>query len=659
MAYRQAAQSREVTPSDEDWLEEYKSKAYEYHDKLVKLGGRPTRHVLENPAGQAIYEKDEIRIVDEHGELQITLAPNENLTVHHWKTECTLFHEQLDRWEDFRESQKTMVQVPLLKLTFDSENVDQRLIDVLVRLNDWRNFQHYQRQKVGFDLMLIRNSTQKMKEIMYEESASEEPTSSIEVQHALVNCFWDKQIFSGQMNLEASQMQLAWIEGQILEIIAEACASLAANFSLLQELEMKLEQQASNFDQELKNLEAKHACPVQYPHHSAGLAQRLCHWGSEITRLIYEYWGWKVFLRWRKTPQCTGTVASTGEQASGRQVSDLQIWRDYVSYRRHQLDRARVWVAGWQEEINFRENEINITPREHLYMLESTISGLRAKVDKFQQDVQIAELRVRLAEQQLDKLAAQHSRLGTSYSTQQSDVQSSLPLARLDSESTATILEHSTLPKDHRTTSSTVSPVTETPDSGRFSKLLKTREGVRANGHDTTKRQPITVGEAVVPDPVIADDNIQTTDAPSYPCPDAAIGDGEGAGLLHTPRTDVRDALMTDVEDLVNHCSGSASKAHSKGRSTRVKRKSPLPTHKAPTSRKTRSTKTLDQPFSSRVLKHAGKKPIRNAKASTMKKAKAILSSTSLDESPTNSPPPRRSQRLKEKVAASVSTAAT
>ena len=542
------------------------------------MGGRPTRQVLEHPAGKAIYQENEIRILDEHGEFQISLAPNSNLTVHHWKTECDLFQDELDRWKDFRKSQETMVKVPLLKIALDSNNVDPRLMDIIVRLNDWRDFQHYQRKKIGLDLMLIHNSTQMMKEIMHEGSASKELIPTVEVQRMLVNCFWDRQIVSRQMDLEASQMQLTWIESQILEIIAEACTSLATSAFLQQELRMKLEQQASNLDQELKSLGAKPACPVQYPHQSAGLAQRLCHWGSEITRLIYEYWDWKIFLRWRKTPQCTEKVANAGEQASGGEVPNLQIWRDYVSYRRHQRDRARIWVAGWQEVIKFKENQTKATPKEELYMLEIVISGLRARVGKFQQDVQIAEVRIRSAESQLDNVASQRSRLGTSYSTQQSCT-----------ESTAVIHEESTLPRDRRTPSSTISPVTGIPDSAQSSDLLNTREGIRANEHHTTKRQAFTMAEAMLPDPVVADDHVQMTHAP---------------------------------------------------------------THQAPVSGKTRSAKRLDKPFSSRVLKLTSKKPIRNTKAMRRSKTKAILSASSLQKSPTDSPPLRRSQRLKEKAAA-------
>lgn len=636
MAYRHAAQSRGVTPSDEDLLEEYKCSAYNCHDTLLADGGRPTRQVRDSPAGKAVYEQDQIRILNEHGELQITLAPNEDLTVHHWKMESTLFEEQLERWKELRGFQKDRVQVPLLRISLNSNNVDQRLIGILVQLNDWRDFQHYQRRKVGRELWLMNNSTQRMKEIMYEES-----TSSVETQFALVNYFWDNMTSSKQDKLEASQMQLAWIEGQILEILAEACDSLAANASLLQELEMKLEQQVSKFDQELKNLEAKPARRVQYPHQSAGPAQKLCHWGSEITRLFNEYWEWKQFLKWRRTPECTEKRASIGDQASCGQISGLQIWQDYVSYRRCQLDRARVRVAGWQEKINFEENRINTTSRDRLYMLKITISGLRAKVDKFQRDVQIAELRVRSAEQQLDDFAQQRPRLGTSYTTDQLTTHPSLPLGPLDSESTAII------PEDSTATSSTVSPVTEVPDPVQSSNVLNKGEGAQAEWHDTTRRQSILVAEAAVSDQINPGNDIQPTDAPSHSYSDAATGDGDGSGLLHTDKIDLKDALMTDVEDLV------ASKAHSKSRGTRAKRKSPLLTHQAPTSRKTRSGVVLEQSFSGRVLKHAGKKPARNAKTSIRTETKAILNATSLEGPPTDSPPPRRSQRLKEKAAAS------
>ena len=623
------------------------------------MGGRPTRRVLGKPAGKAVHGKDEIRILDDDGKLQGTVALDENLTLHHWMNEHARFEEELDRWKDFRSHQQTLEHKSLLRLTFDRGSIEQKLISILVKLNDWREFQCYQQEvKVRKALMLIWRSTEDIKRIINGETISTEFPSRPEMEYVMENYFRYSQVFLRQKRLETSRTQLAWIESQILEILVEACTSLEADVSLQQQLEMKLQQQANSFDQELKYLKARHVRSVQSPHQSAEIAQKLCHWGSEITRLMHEHFEWEMFVAWREKRSTTEETASVGEKVSNGHSSDLQIWEDYVLYRQTRLHGARNWVTGWEELLKMKESDLNTIPREHLSMLKSTISELQADVEKFQQEVQIAELRFRSAEQQLAELALQGSSLRTSDFTQ-SNVHPSLRLGPLDSGSNAIIPEDPTLPKDHRTTSSTVSPVTDIPDSVQLSNVQNRGEEIRAKGLDSIMRQPVTVAEVVVPDLVIADNNIQTTDAPSHPCPDGAIGDGEGSGLLHTPRTDVKDALMTDVEDLVNNCSGSASKVHSKGRSTRAKRKSPLPTHKAPTSRKLRSTKTLDQPFSSRVLKRAGKKPTRNAKAFTRKKTKALLSATSIEESPTDSPPPRRSQRLKEKATASISTAAT
>lgn len=644
---RDVAQDREITPSDLDWLEDYKCDAYKYHDALVEMGGRPTRQVLEKPAGKAIYGKDEIRIVNDHGKLQGSVALDENLTLHHWMNEHARFKEELDRWKEFRSHQQTSKHKHLLRLTLDEKTTGQKLNSILVRLNDWREFQYYQQQvKVRKALMFIWRTTEVMKRIIDGETIYTEFPSRPETEYVMENYFRHSQVFSRQMDLEASRTQLAWIEDQILEILAEACASLEIDVSLQQQLEMKLQQQANAFDQELKYLKARQVRSVQPPHQTAGIAQKLCHWGSEITRLMHEHFEWEAFVGWRAKRSTTEEIAGVGEQVANGHSSDLQFWRDYVSYRQTQLDGARSWAAGWEILLKVRENDVNTTPREHLSMLESTISGLGMKIIKFQKDVQTAELRVRSAERQLGEIASPRSCLGTSDSTQQSNMHPSLRLGPRDSESTSIIPEDSTLPKDHRKTSSTISPVTGIRDSVRSSNVLT--EDTRAIGHDNTKRQLVTGAEAVVPDRVIAGNDVQTT------FPDGAIGDGEESRILHTPRTDVKDTLMNDVKDLVNNCSGSASKVHSNCRST----KAPPPTHQAPISRKIRSAKTLGQPFSRRVLKHAGKKPTRNAKASTRPETIAMVSATSLEESPTDSPPRRRSQRIKEKALASVSAAA-
>ena len=664
MVYRLAAQDREVTPLEEDWIDDYKREAYGFHDLLLQMGGRPTRTVLEEPTWKAIYEKDEIRIVEKHGGLQGTVSLDENLTLHHWKGEYFRFEEEVDRWQEFRDYQKVMEPKPLLKTAFDPKNTDERLIKILVRLNDWREFQYYQQVKVGRALMLVWKITRNMENFMRKEATTNDSSSSLDIQNSLATCF--QQLFPRQMGLEASQVQLTWVESQIPEILIEACASLEAAFPILQQLEMKLEQQANAFNQELKALEAKPGCSAHSPHQSADLAHRIRHWGSEITRLMREHWEWKIFLKWRNNQRNTEQTANIGEQRSSGRLSDLQILVDYVSYRRFQLDRAQSWVASWQRLQKSSEDDIQFTPRDQgLSILENTISTIRAYVEKFQQDVRNAELQVRSAEQQLAELSSQRVSPAPIQMKQQSNGHPHLAPGLPDSASTESIPEtparadsSRSATKVNRARDSTYPP----PISGipctihQPSKASKREKGTQEKGHDLDEEHPVTVTDVVDSEQVMVDNDIQTIDALDSSFPDEEIGDGGRAKSIETPMNDVEYTLMTDGEDPDNSCSHIASQVHSKARGAQLARNHSLLIHQVPTSRKTRSAKKLNRTISSRVLKDTCKKPTGKSISLTGQQAMAVLGPTAVNGSPTDSPLLRRSERLKEKAAATSST---
>lgn len=654
MTCRHAGPYREVTPFEEDWIEDYKSDAYEFHDTLVRMGGRATRPVLEEPAGKAIYEKDKFLIVDEKGELQCTVVPDANLTLHHWKSEHTRFEEELDRWRDFRNYQESMEHKPLLKTPFDQSNTDQRLIQILVRLNDWREFQYYyQRVKVGRALMSTWKTTRQMEKIMREEAASNQSSPYPEAQRQLNTCF--KQLFPRQSDLEAAQTQLTWIESQVPEMLVEACASLEADFPLQQQLELKLERQANAFNQELKMLEAKPVPSLQSPRQSADIAERICHWGSEITRLMQEHEQWKIFLLWRKRQPSTEETANIVERGSSEQLSDLRIWRDYVYYRRYQLDRTRSWVAGWQRYHQSSENDMKTIAKDQwLFILENTVSNIRAYVEKFQQDINNIELQVRWAEQQLVELSSQRSSPAMIQMSQQSNTHPQLPLSSPNSEPIQNIPDISSLvhlsssPVEvHRIERSTKSPVSGIPHFAQPSNVPKERRNIAAKEAKIPKKQPVNV-----PNQVKANADTQMMEAPDHAGLGEATGDGERVEVIHTPKSDVGEVVMMDAEEPIDTCSRIASEVPSKCRSTRISRKSSLPICQAPTSKKTRSAKKLDQTISGRVLKPAVKKPVRKAKAFTDRQNMALLSPTLVEGSPTISPPRRKSQRLRDKAAA-------
>ena len=653
--YRDVAQSREATPTDEDMLEYYIRDAYKYHDLLLEMGGRPTRAVLKEPTGKAIYEHDEIRIVDDRGELHGTIAPNENLTVHHWIKECARFEEELDRWQKFRDYQQVTELEPLLKASFDPENTDQRLVKILVGLNDWREFQYYLQAEICRVTVLTWKSTRHMESIMREEATSDEPAASPGVQNGLEICY--RQVFPQQVTLENLQIQLAWAESQILEILAEACSLLEAACPLQRQLEMKLEKQVNALNQELMSLEARPDCLTQAPHQSAGLAQRIDYWGSEMTRLMAEHWEWKMFLAWRKPKPYTEESTKNGEQETNGRLSDLQIWVDHVAYRKYQLDRTRSWVAGWVRLQRLRENDINTTTRDRgLSILENTISQIQAYVKKFQQDIHTAELQVRSAEQHLAKLSSQRFSPATVRITQQSDKHPQLPLSPPGSELTDSIPEDpkivslsSSPTQVHRLRGSSKSHSNGIPDWVKSSNVPKKGRRTRAVGKNINKRQPATVADVVAPDQAVVDNEIRMRDAPDYPYPGEAVGEGEGAESTDRPTSDIKDTLMADIQAPVNDCSPVASEVNSKSRGTRIFRRLPSPTEQALTSRKTRPAKKLE--ISSRVLKNLGKKPARKTEAFTDQQTTALLSAAFVKDSPKGSLPPRRSQRLKEKAA--------
>ena len=653
--YRDVAQDREATPTDEDMLEDYIRNAYKYHDLLLTMGGRPTRAVLKEPIGKAIYEHDEIRIVDDREELHDTIALHENFTVHHWIKECARFGEELDRWQKFRDYQQVTEFEPLLKASFDPENTDQRLVKILVGLNDWREFQYYQQAEIGRATVLTWKTTRHMESIMREEATSDEPTASPEVQNGLEICF--RQAFPQQQTLETSQIQLAWAESQIPEILAEACSLLEAACPLQRQLEMRLEKQVNALNQELKSLEAKPDCLMHAPHQSAGLAQRIAHWGSEMTRLMAEHWEWKMFLAWRETKPYTEKSTKNGEQETNGRLSDLQIWVDHVAYRKYQLDRTRSWVAGWVRLQRLRENDINTTPRDQgLFILENTISQIQAYVKKFQQDIHTAELQVRSAEQHLAELSSQRFSPATVRITQQSDKHPQLPLSPPGSELTDSISEDpkivslsSSPTQVHRLRGAANSHTNGIPDSVKSSNIPKKGRRTRAFGKNINKKQRATVTDVVAPDQVVVDNGNRMRDAPDSPYPGEAVGEREGAESTDHPTSDVQDTLMTDIQDPVNDRLPLVSKVNSKGRGTRIFRRLPSPTEQAPTSRKTRPAKKLET--SSKVLKNTGKKLARKTKAFTEQQTMALLSAASIKDSPKDSLPLRRSQRLKEKAA--------
>ena len=632
MTHRDRTRCREETPFYEDMIDYFEGAAYDYHDTLVKLGGRPTRPVLEKPAGKAVYKEKEgrIDIIDENGKLTCTLGYDMSPIYHHWTEECSRFEKELDRWKEFQDYRRNNPQLLPLETAFDVSGTDQPLKEMLARLNEWRIFQVYHQDKVNTALMSTWRNERVLGHLFREEEMSdpleqlfqEEPFSDrsiSEIQSEIGT--WLEQLYPGQLALEASQKQLMCIENQGFEMLSEICASLEGMPLLCQKLEKKILDQTNRVYQELQLLEARPSLVAQVSSNTASFDQRVHHWNSETSRLLKELLEWKVFLKWRKRQANADTLVTAEEQVLSGRHMDSAIWLDYVTYRKTEVDKARSYVGCWQRLRKSEEKSLEYRKKAGIPTLGGSVESIQKDVERFQRDVGAAEAQLRSAQQQLTDLLP-------------SDVSGSRTDDRERSEfRVSPTVAHQTL------------PTYGISESIHTYSIPNQTEDKREKGNDNEGHQ-LTVSEAGLPDQVIYDDDIQMTDVTGDPCLHEVVGEGKGAEFIGT--------LMSDVEDPVNPVSTGSPLAlggESKSRNTRVTRKSSLLIQQVPATRKTRSATKLDQAISSRTPKTIGKKPAKKVKVFTENQTETLLNAASTSSPPTIEPASlRRSDRLRKKA---------
>lgn len=658
MIHRNVESYREVTPFGQDMTEDYRETAYEYHDTLVEMGGRPTRSVLDKPVGKVVYKKEEgiIDILDEHGKLTCTLEHDMSPMHHHWTKESSRFEEELDRWKEFQDYQRKNPHLSPLNTSFDIRDVDLSLKAILLRLNEWREFEVYHQCKVNDALMSTWASRQALTKLFQEKATSDRAGSNPNIQSMIDR--WLERLFPRQMALDACQKQLTCIESQAFEMLSEASASLEGAPLLCLQLEKKMEEQANAIYQDLELLEARPSRPAQASLPTSPYVQRILHWKSETSRLLKERREWKIFLKWRRNQASASTSVSTEEQQPNSRHVDPALWFDYVTYQQSQLDKARSWVDCWRGLQRSTEKQIETLTKAGIPTLGGSIKSIQKYVERFQQDVRTAEAQLRSAQQYFAELSSQQIPPAAHEGTQQSTDCQQLPPSAHGSDASGSRFnerEHLNLrvspTKAHRPSSTHKVPGSVHPSSipGRVRKM-------RAKKGNTERGQPISVSHTIVSDQVILDDDIQMPDPPNYSYPHEAIREDEGAEPIDALMSGIKDTMMVDAGSPVNTSPPRISKVDSKSRGARAVKEAALPTHRIPTSRKTRSATNLNQAISNRILnkahKKTDKKPAKNAKTFTEQQTIALLNTALTSHSSTESPSLRRSERLKKKAAA-------
>ena len=81
---------------------EYEARAKQDYDRLVEMGGRPTRPLRLPPTWTAIYEDGEIPLIDYDGKIEIIISGRIDPIGHHWKGESRPVRNELNNWHKFR-----------------------------------------------------------------------------------------------------------------------------------------------------------------------------------------------------------------------------------------------------------------------------------------------------------------------------------------------------------------------------------------------------------------------------------------------------------------------------------------------------------------------------------------------------------------------------
>ena len=120
--------------------------AYRVFDKLIRLGGRPTRAIRPWPSHESPSDSG----ITPSSEAAYTAQGHKNKSDpehNHWSKEYDLFRNELDRWQAFRATQTDpsadssapdFYQPPL------GDEVDRGFLKYTNSLRDWRAFRCYQ-----------------------------------------------------------------------------------------------------------------------------------------------------------------------------------------------------------------------------------------------------------------------------------------------------------------------------------------------------------------------------------------------------------------------------------------------------------------------------------------------------------------------------------
>ena len=623
-----------------------------------------------------MYKEGLIYLIDNDGELQCTLSDDIDPMEHHWMSENHQFMEELEQWESFREFQGRWKHKARPETQLELENTDARLIEVLTRMNDWKEFEVFEGLNRVDALHFEDECLEDFRHIIKWEVTAEPLQTNPEVHDAIRD--WLCQLDESQEELEATSNQLDWIKGQWPKVVAESTGSISRTPGLQNSLEAKFRKQTHAIFSTIQKLGGRPSHAVSPPDHFMDIFHKILYWSSESSKYKEEWLDWKTFLDWRRYIRGESPKTKPRSYQCPQFQSDLEFFAEFEKFRLFQYDLALTWLKCWQRVVRWHEEEIE-TPsyldgvevaRSHVRDSERKVTYAATRLEKSKQEHTRAisehgqQIGGKTETECTEKLCPPTAPLSSSKSPQSSRSSSSIapyspsPPSPPSSQASQTS-QSPPSPFSSQTSQSPPSPLSSQTSQSterlskdrrsaekrrRRSKKEDTRKKVAKMGNTNTEQKTVPPFSSS-PRQAAKDDDIQMTDALEDPRPMGPIKEYEKA--------DSEDTVMTDFEDPPNHNLSNPADIHSTPTTSIASKRLPSSSIQGPTSRKTRSTTKLEQALDGKILKNTGKKPSKKVKVFTEQQKLLLLNVVSNDSSSMGSPPPRRSERLKQKAAAS------
>ena len=412
-------------------MQRYKLEANRAYNTLTQMGGRPTRPIRCNLhcmtvlfGGEQFYqETEENEELFYYGTARPRRAPHPteaSVIVSHWVAEKMRLDEELQRWQDFLDSQQRRREHhPEFAREEDMERRqyphDPQLTANLKKMKNWKGYQAYFQRGIDRLKRAMEGARRAVEAIQRKDPEVVVNKGKV---RGRSHKDWLRTIEEQREKLAAEEKRLEWVKKQLPAVLSECAASLTELPISRRQMEERSELEAKQVYTTLVDTGGRPTRPIRPvpdvydAEHTDKHVHALCHWEGEWSLFEEELREWKKFLDYRQKKETGGkTEAQLEERQAAESPTQVDLWKDYRAYQHLEVDNAKQWVEFWRRQVEeFQDTEnrcalqgwADTAERYH-----SDAEDGRSYVEEARKQVGPAEMRLQWVEQQLSALLAE------------------------------------------------------------------------------------------------------------------------------------------------------------------------------------------------------------------------------------------------------------